>query len=188
MTVENPVVLVDRDGTIIEDVPYLSGLSDVRFLPGVIDAIRELNRRKIPVAVVTNQSGVARGLFSESFVRETHEYMNKMLGQEGAAIDAFFYCPHLPEAILPEYRRVCLCRKPEPGLLLDAMKQFGARHESTIMVGDMVRDMIAAQKAGVKGFMIQGGNKDNRSEAGLTYIRVASFSEAVDRFLDTLSI
>lgn len=187
MTAENPVVLVDRDGTIIEEVPYLSRLSDVTFLPGVIDAIRELNRRKIPVAVVTNQSGVARGLFSESFVRETHEYMNKWLRKEGASIDSFFYCPHLPEAILPEYRRVCLCRKPKPGLLLDAMKQFGARHDSTIMVGDMVRDMIAAQKAGVKGYLIQGEKEDNRSEAGLPYVRVTSFSEAVDRFLDTLS-
>jgi D-glycero-D-manno-heptose 1,7-bisphosphate phosphatase len=187
MTDKNPLVLVDRDGTIIEDVPYLSRLSDVRFLPGVIDAIRTLNRRNIPVAVVTNQSGVARGLFSESFVRETHEYMNKWLGKERAAIDSFLYCPHFPEAKLPEYRHVCLCRKPEPGLLLDAMKQFGARPESTIMVGDMLRDMIAAQKAGVKGFMIQGENEDNRSEAGLPYVRVSSFSEAVDRFLDTLS-
>jgi D-glycero-D-manno-heptose 1,7-bisphosphate phosphatase len=187
MTSGKPAVLTDRDGTIIEDVPYLSRLSDVRLLPGVSESIRRLNRLGIPVAVVTNQSGVARGLFSESFVRETHSYIGNLLAKEGAHIEAFFYCPHLPEAAILEYRAACQCRKPEPGLLLEAMERLGASAPLSAMVGDMLRDMIAAQKSGVRGYLIHSEDGGNPDDPGVEYVRVASFSEAVDRYLESFT-
>lgn len=187
MTSGHPAVLTDRDGTIIEDVPYLSKLSEVRLLPGVSESIRRLNRLGIPVAVVTNQSGVARGLFPESFVRDTHAHIGELLAKEGAHIDAFLYCPHLPEAAILEYRTACRCRKPEPGLLLEAMKRFGASAPLSAMVGDMVRDMIAAQKSGVRGYLIHPEDGGEPDDPSVDFIRVASFSEAVDRYLETFT-
>lgn len=185
----HPLVMTDRDGTLIKDVPYLSRLSDVEFLPGVIDAIRRLNDLRIPVCVITNQSGVARGYFSEEFVQETHRYMNALLSREGASIDRFFYCPHLARANDARYDVDCLCRKPNPGLLLSALESFSAHPSRSIMVGDAIRDVEAARSAGVKGYLIAGKESPQNPGSGETsYTEVVSFPEAVDRFLLDLGI
>ncbi len=178
------LVMTDRDGTIIKDVPYLSRLSDIEFLPGVVDTIRKLNILKVPVCVVTNQSGVARGYFSEEFVQESHLYMNELLGREGATIDRFFYCPHLAQTNDPRYNRECLCRKPHPGLLLSALETFPTPLSRAMMVGDAVRDVEAAKASGVKGYLILG-NSDipTSSLPEKDYVGVLSFQEAVNRFL-----
>ncbi len=177
---KRPIVLADRDGTLIAHVPYLSKLSDVEFLPGVLPAIRRLNQLCIPIVVVTNQSGVARGYFDEDFVRKTHDYMNGLLQKEGAHIDGFFYCPHLEEASLDTYRKVCGCRKPLPGMLEEALKAFHGDPASSMMVGDSQGDVLAGKSLGCHNFWITSDETGKQDDLAF---RVSSFEEAVSRFL-----
>ncbi len=122
---KRPAVFLDRDGTIIEDVGYLDTLDRVTFFPWTVDTIRALNRAGLAVVVVTNQSGIARGLFTEAFVEETHRYLTARLETGGARVDAYYYCPHYPDGTVAEYCRRCDCRKPAPGLIDRATNDLG---------------------------------------------------------------
>ena len=113
-------VFLDRDGTIVEEIGYLSHPEQVVLLPHTADAIKILNQRGIPVFVATNQSGVARGFFSEGAVREIHRHLAETLGEAGATIKHFYYCPHHPEFGNDPYRQICSCRKPNIGMLQEA--------------------------------------------------------------------
>ncbi|HEX9114396.1 MAG TPA: HAD family hydrolase, partial [Nitrospirota bacterium] len=121
----NSAVFLDRDGTVIEEVGYLSDLKQLRLIPGAAAAIRGLNDAGFKVVLVTNQSGVARGYFTEAFVRETHDLLEKMLGLEGARLDGVYYCPHHPKAGNSRYTVVCDCRKPGTGMLEQAARELG---------------------------------------------------------------
>lgn len=150
-------VFMDRDGTINEEVGYLSRLEQMKLFPRSAEAIRMLNGKGIKVVVVTNQSGVARGYFGEDFVSEAHAFLQERLRQEGAFIDAFYYCPHHPtEGVLP-YRRACSCRKPGAGMLLQASRDLHIDLSRSYMVGDMMKDVQAGKKAGTKGILVKTG-------------------------------
>jgi len=150
-------VFMDRDGTINEEVGYLSRLEQMKLFPRSAEAIRMLNGKGIKVVVVTNQSGVARGYFGEDFVFEAHAFLQEQLRQEKAFIDAFYYCPHHPtEGTLP-YRQVCSCRKPEAGMLLQASRDLHIDLVRSYMVGDMMKDVKAGKKAGTKGILVKTG-------------------------------
>lgn len=176
------LVITDRDGTLIRDVPYLARIEDIKFLPGVVESIRTLNNRKIPVCVATNQSGVARGYFSEEFVRQSHDHMNALLKKEGAKIDLFLYCPHLRDGKVSGYDRECNCRKPLPGLLSEALRYFGVSPENAMMVGDSPRDVEAARTAGVFGYYM--GTQTLIDQENV--VRVHTFSEAVAHYLSRI--
>ncbi|MBA7710232.1 D-glycero-beta-D-manno-heptose-1,7-bisphosphate 7-phosphatase [subsurface metagenome] len=111
-------VFLDRDGTIIEDIGYLDGCSKIKFLPGVSEAIKLLNENGFKVIVTTNQSGVARGYFTEETLREINRCIEESLAEQGALIDKTYYCPHHIEGIIKEYKKKCYCRKPSPGMNL----------------------------------------------------------------------
>ena len=186
---DRPVVLADRDGTLIRDVPYLSRIEDIALLPGVAEAIRELNRRGIPVALVTNQSGVARGYFPESFVLESHARLMELLAAEGATLQGLYYCPHLPpegdpsatDSALSRYRLVCGCRKPGPDLILRALSDLGGDPARSVVIGDADRDLEAGETAGCgPGYRIIGKEGGSAVPSSL---HVASFAEGVGRFL-----
>ena len=188
-----PIVLADRDGTLIHEVPYLSRLEDIRLLPGVAEALRKLNIRGIPVAVVTNQSGVARGLFSESFILESHARLMALLSREGASLQGLYYCPHLnperlrspPDGASLFHIRSCFCRKPEPGLLLRALKDLQGNPMKSVMIGDADRDILAGNLAGCgHGYRIIRKEEEETEVSQDRQVR--SFSEAVDRFLSLL--
>ena len=174
------LVLTDRDGTLIRDVPYLSRLEDIALLPGVAKTIRTLNRLEIPVVVVTNQSGVARGYFSEAFVRDSHDRINAILAGEGARVDLFLYCPHLAGVGIAPYDMDCTCRKPRSGMLKRALEEFSLLPERAMMVGDSLRDVEAAADLGIAGYLISSGIP---SSATLSTRIVSSFSAAVEDFL-----
>jgi D-glycero-D-manno-heptose 1,7-bisphosphate phosphatase len=152
-----PAVFLDRDGTLIEEVGYLDRLERLAFFPYSIDAVRLLNRAGFAVAVVTNQSGVARGLFTEDLVRETHAAMAGRLADGGAHADGFYYCPHHPRAVVEDYRQACDCRKPQPGLLLQASRELGVDLSRSFAVGDRVSDLEAASAAGVRSVLVRTG-------------------------------
>ena len=150
-------VFLDRDGVINEEVEYLSHPDQVRLIPGVAEAVRLLNTAGVFVIVVTNQAGVARGYFSEERVDQIHRALSALLAQEGAHVDGFYYCPHHPTAGLGIYRVECDCRKPRPGLLLQAARDFALDLPCCYAVGDKVSDLAAGRAAGCHTILVQTG-------------------------------
>jgi D-glycero-D-manno-heptose 1,7-bisphosphate phosphatase len=148
---------LDRDGTINVDVNYLSSPDEVEFIPGSVEAIRELNGLGVKVFVITNQSGIARGLLSETDMHAVHAAMNASLARHGARIDDFFYCPHHPDAVLEQYRKQCTCRKPEPGMLYEAAKKYTINLNASFMIGDKAVDMAAGKAAGATCLQVSTG-------------------------------
>ncbi len=159
MTVDSlhRAVFLDRDGTIIEEVSYLSNLEDVRLIPGADTAISILNKAGFKVIVVTNQSGIARGFFNEDFVMETHRELQSKLARNGAQIDAWYYCPHHPDQGAPPYRKICSCRKPGIGMIEEAAKELKIDIRHSFMIGDSLRDLETGWRAGMKSILVLTG-------------------------------
>ena len=154
----NSAVFLDRDGTIIEDVGYLRRLDQIALFPWSVDAIRCLNRAGLAVVVTTNQAGVARGLFTEAFVDETHRELTKRLEAGGARIDAYYYCPHHPtKGTVAEYSKACDCRKPGPGMVDRAARDLGLDPVRSFVVGDKWLDVGMARAAGARGILVRTG-------------------------------
>ena len=149
---------LDRDGVLNLDGGFAHRPDQIEWVDGAAEAIAYLNAKGLYVFVVTNQSGIARGLYSETDVLQLHGWMADQLALRGARIDAFAYCPHFPEGVMPAYRQVCACRKPAPGMLLTLMTEWPVRREASFMIGDRDTDMAAAQAAGVRGYLFPGGN------------------------------
>jgi D-glycero-D-manno-heptose 1,7-bisphosphate phosphatase len=152
-----PAVFLDRDGTLIEEAGYLDTLDRLTFFPFSVDAVRLLNRSGRRVVVISNQSGIGRGLIPEAFVDEAHAFIARRLEAGGARIDAFFYCPHHPKAVREEYRGTCACRKPAPGMLRDAASRLDLDLARSVVVGDRWDDVGAARAAGARGVLVRTG-------------------------------
>ncbi len=150
-------VFLDRDGTIIEDVGYLARAEDIRLLPQAPQALRMLRDAGFALIVVTNQSAIARGWLTEEGLAQAHAELNRRLAAQGAAIDAFYYCPHLPGAAVERYSVTCRCRKPEPGLFERAASDRGLELRRSYAVGDSERDVEAGRRAGCRTILIARG-------------------------------
>ncbi|MBN2810202.1 MAG: HAD family hydrolase [Deltaproteobacteria bacterium] len=151
-------VFLDRDGTIIREVNYLSRLADIELLPRAAAAIAELNRLQVPVILVSNQSGIARGKFNLDFVDAAHRLLQEMLTRDGAHLDDFFFCPHHPTAGQAPFKKVCDCRKPEPGLLYAAAARHQLELTQSYVVGDKLLDIELARRVGGKGLLVETGH------------------------------
>jgi D-glycero-D-manno-heptose 1,7-bisphosphate phosphatase len=156
-TTLRPAVFLDRDGTINEQMGYINHISRFQMLPGVADAIRRLNEAEIPVVVVTNQSGLARGYFPAELLTAVHEKMVALLAENGAHVDGIYVCPHHPEAKMEEYRLNCDCRKPKPGLLLLAAAEMGLDLARSVVVGDRWSDLKTAKAIGALPVLVLTG-------------------------------
>ncbi len=150
-------VFLDRDGTICEEVGYLRRLDQLRILPGAAEAIASLNDSGLEVFIVTNQSGVARGYFSEAFLEEVHETLTEDLKRRGARIDGIYYCPHHPDGTVEPYCRDCGCRKPGIGLLERAALEHNLDLSASFVVGDKYLDVETGFKAGTKSVLVLTG-------------------------------
>lgn len=137
-------VFLDRDGTINEQMGYINHIDRFQMLPGAASAIRTLNDGKVPVVVVTNQSGLARGYFPLALLDAVHEKMKDALAREGAHVDGIYICPHHPEAKDKQYRLECTCRKPKTGLFEQAARELGIDLRKSYVVGDRWSDLKAA--------------------------------------------
>ena len=147
-------IFLDRDGTINEYVGFLRNIEEFRLLPGVTDAIKKINESGYLAIVVTNQPVIARGEVTREELEEIHHKMETLLGMDGAYVDAIYYCPHHPhkgyEGEVPELKIDCKCRKPKPGMLLQAAKDFNIDLSASYMIGDGENDMLAGIQAGCK--------------------------------------
>ena len=150
-------VFLDRDGTINEQMGYINHLSRFVLLPGVVAAIRRLNQAGVPVVVVTNQSGLARGYFPPALLDQVHAEMRQRLAEGGARVDGVYVCPHHPEAREERYRRACGCRKPRPGLLERAARELGLDLARSYMVGDRYSDVATGAAAGCRTVLVLTG-------------------------------
>ena len=156
------LVILDRDGTINHDSDhYIKSVDEWRPIKGSLEAIARLTQAGYRIVVATNQSGIARGLFTTRTLFEIHEHLQRAATQAGGRIDAFFFCPHMAQA-------KCPCRKPEPGMLIEVARRFNVSLQDTYMVGDALRDVQAAAAAGAKPVLVlTGKGRKTQAAAGL---------------------
>ena len=150
--IARPAVFLDRDGTLIEDADYLRRVEDIRWVPGVPDALLALQRKGYALVVISNQSGIARGYFGWDELRSIEQAMESVLQASGVKVDGWYYCPHLPEVDGP-----CACRKPGNGMLEQAIEELGLDREGSWMVGDSLRDAEAGLKSHLKSALVATG-------------------------------
>lgn len=149
-------VFLDRDGVVNRDSGYVGSVAAFEFLPGVPNALARIRRSGYLTVLVTNQSGIARGLYTEADFIKTTQYMQQLLSLHDARFDWIAFCPHHPEARLPRYRLSCGCRKPAPGMILAAARRLGISLERSYMIGDRRSDLQAGARAGVGQLVLIG--------------------------------
>ena len=149
-----PAIFLDKDGTLIPDIPYNIDPERITLKAGVTQALALLARLGSPLVVVSNQSGVARGLFSEAALQGVQLRLAELFASCGATLAGFYWCPHHPEGVLPSHAIHCACRKPAPGLLLQAAQELGLSLEHSWMVGDTLADVTAGLRAGCRSMLI----------------------------------
>lgn len=145
-----PALFLDRDGVINVDHGYVHRAEDTQFVPGIFDLVRAANERQWPVVVVTNQAGIGRGLYTEEIFHGYMQWMRAQFIAQGAHLDHVYFCPHHPTHGLGVYATECSCRKPAPGMFLQAIAEHSIDPGLSVMVGDSPKDVAAAQAAGVR--------------------------------------
>jgi histidinol-phosphate phosphatase family protein len=178
-------VFLDRDGTIMEDAHYIRSPDQVRLLPGAAAAIKRVNDAKIPVVVVTNQSGIARGIFTVEDYEKVHARFERLLNDQGARIDASYYCPHAPDD-----PPVCNCRKPQTLMFEQAIAELKLDAANAAYIGDRWRDIAASKKLGGRGIMIASAETtadDRRRAQADGFETAADLADAIGKLFDGLT-
>jgi D-glycero-D-manno-heptose 1,7-bisphosphate phosphatase len=152
-----PAVFLDRDGTILDELGYLTPASAIHIYPFSIDAIRLLTRGGYEVVIVTNQGGIGLGLYDHAFVDRTHADLTARFERGGAHVSAWYYCPHHPDAVVAEFKQVCECRKPATGMLTAAARDLGLDLSASWVVGDQWRDIELAHRSGARSVLVRTG-------------------------------
>lgn len=168
-------VMCDRDGTLIADVPYNGDPALVTALDGVVDGLAELRDRGLPVALITNQSGVAKGLIEREDVDAVNQAMVDLVGR----LDAIAVCVHDDDTN-------CACRKPKPGLILEAAAALGVDPTHCVVVGDSIVDVMAAERVGARAILVTNGSEHHPAGPFESAVVVPTFRHAVDVILDGL--
>lgn len=155
----NKAIFLDRDGTINVEKNYLYKIEDFEFLPGVLDALRKLQSAGYLLIIVTNQSGIARGYYTEDDYNKLNDWMLGVLRDNGVNITRVYHCPHLPDAKIEKYRKECNCRKPKLGLFRKAVDDFNIDLSLSYAIGDKIRDCALCEDSMCRGFLINN-NED----------------------------
>jgi D-glycero-D-manno-heptose 1,7-bisphosphate phosphatase len=180
---------LDRDGVINVDHGYVSRWEDFEFVPGAVQAMKRLHEAGYVLAVVTNQSGIARGMYTEQDFQALSQRMAEHLAAQGAPLAGVFHCPHHPKGKLPQYTLDCTCRKPAPGLIRQAIEALDLAPQASLLVGDKLSDLQAARAAGVgKAYLVTGkeGEEDAPTAGDVPPDGVFdNLAHCVDRLLTT---
>lgn len=152
-------IFLDKDGTLVEDVPYNVDPDRIALAGGAAEGLRRFARMGYRLLVVSNQPGVALGRFRESALVPVHARLARLLAEEGVVLDGFYYCPHHPQGRVRPYGYTCDCRKPLPGMLLRAAAELGLDLASSWMVGDILDDVEAGRRAGCRTILLDNGNE-----------------------------
>ena len=185
---KKPAIFLDRDGVLIEEVHYLSSIEQIVILPGVLDGLARLRLNGFLLVVTTNQAGIARGMFSEATLKEIHLHLDTLFLESGIRVSQWKYCPHHPTAGIGNYKISCSCRKPKPGMVLEAAKELHIDLKKSYLIGDKISDVQAAKAAEVSPILVRTGyGKEHESlvqDSGISILGVANdFSEAVEMIL-----
>lgn len=178
-------VFLDRDGTINKEVNYLYKKEDFIFIPKTIEAIRIFHELEYKVIVITNQAGVARGYYKKQDVEMLHRYIDKLLISENTYIDAYYYCPHHPEGNVEKYKIKCNCRKPNHGMIDQAVKDFDIDLSKSIIVGDKEIDVKTGKNAGIgKCVLVRSGHivDEINTVADSIYDSLYDFAQRLEKF------
>jgi len=179
-------VFLDRDGTLIREVNYLTALEQIEILPSVVSALRLLRAHGFKLVMVTNQSVVARGALSEAGLQNIHAEIVNRLAQEGAALDGIYYCPHHPTEGLGEYRIVCDCRKPKSGMIRRAAEELAIDPALSYVVGDQLSDIELAGAVGATGILVGRDEAAAGGAAPLNFPVVANLGGAAEWIIERL--
>ena len=183
----NKTFFLDRDGVIIEDENYLADPAKARLCPGCAEAFKRFAVAGYLIIVISNQSGIARGYFSWKEVKAVEARIEELLAKEGAPKPtAWYYCPHHPKGVIPEYTQECSCRKPKPGLLLQAGEEHSVDFQHSCMIGDKRSDLQAAYAAGCRSaaLVLTGhGGEQNPEPFDKPYLTAANILDAVRKLL-----
>ncbi len=152
-------LFLDKDGTLIPDVPYNVDPAQITLVDGALPTLRRLVDAGYRLIVITNQSGVARGYFDEAALTAVEQRLRDLLAADGLALDGFYYCPHHPDGVVTEYAIACDCRKPAPGLLQRAAREQGIDLNQSWFVGDILNDVEAGNRAGCHTILVDNGNE-----------------------------
>jgi D,D-heptose 1,7-bisphosphate phosphatase len=155
----NKAVFIDRDGTLIKNIPYNANPALIEFEAAAIETLRALKKNNFLLILISNQSGIARGFFTADELEEMHRALQHVLLQFNVQLDAVYYCPHHPEGKIKIYSTDCNCRKPKPGLILQAAKEHDIDVSNSWMVGDILNDVEAGNTAGCKTILLDNGNE-----------------------------
>jgi len=174
-------IFFDKDGTLVEDAPYRADPMALKLLPGAAEGLAKLRAAGYRLFIVSNQPGVARGLFRESALEPVVRRLEELLEAKDAAIDGFYYCPHHPDGRVRGYAVECRCRKPSPGLIDDACREHGLDPLRSWMIGSVLDDVEAGRRAGCRTVMIQ--SREGGPELGREHLRAADLAKAADAIL-----
>lgn len=176
----NRAVFLDKDGTLIEDVPYNVDPDRIQLTAGAIGGLQQLHQAGYRLIIISNQSGVARGYFAEAALVGVQQRVQQLLAAAGILLAGFYYCPHHPAGVVPQYAIQCQCRKPHPGLLQQAAAEQAIDLSQSWFIGDILHDVEAGRAAGCRTILLDNGNE---TEWQLSYARlphhcVANLTEA----------
>ncbi|MBH2015130.1 MAG: D-glycero-beta-D-manno-heptose 1,7-bisphosphate 7-phosphatase [Burkholderiales bacterium] len=175
---------LDRDGVINLDRAYVHQWDEFEFVPGAVDAMRRLREAGYALVVVTNQSGLARGMYTEAQFQELTRHMRAALAEAGAEVEAVYHCPHHPKGSVPELAVDCDCRKPEPGMILRAAKELNLSLADSFLVGDKPSDIEAARAAGLgRAYIVQSDNEESTDGLAGADAGYADLAACVDALL-----
>lgn len=184
----NKAVFLDRDGTINVEKNYLYKIEDFEFLPGVIEGLKLLQDAGFLLIIITNQSGIARGYYTEEDFNRLNNWMLNQLVEYGVNITKVYYCPHLPDASIEKYRKDCNCRKPNLGMYQQAIADYNVQINNSYVIGDKIRDCAICEQTVCKGFLVGENEKpeirDKVKDGGYERVRYAkSLAEAAKMIL-----
>lgn len=187
--VRMPAIFIDCDGTLCEEQEYLSSPDQLKLIPNASDAIRFLNKHHILVILITNQSGIARNYFDEATLGRIHTHLNEMLAEQGAHLDAIYYCPHHPKGF-PPYNIICNCRKPRTGLVEQACQDLPIDLRHSAFVGDKLSDTRTGMNLGIPSILVRTGYGIEQAQQGTIdkdYTHICdSLADATEYLSETL--